>query len=458
MSRYKDIPLPNEERRRSPKSDVGGFQERARTSEVARAAEQAAAAAKQRERELVAESYFNPGPQDVARQSEFLKQKGFTVTISEDGNEIIGLEWPNFISDFAAFNKLMTHFIKTAQQNHQEYSSSRKDTHGREVPSSFQVMVNILLGSAPGERGMPIFIANNNEEIPRSPAHPHNPAQHALDVAAIENQVPGTQFEMIQQRLNVLHDIGKAITASKIITDEAGNQSVVVTRDIYQDHAHVSAYIVRELLQKYLLDTFKMREKDAGEVAELFSLVIKYHHVFELVENKIITIDDLVKLLHSKLAPFEHLRDNTVTESNEADLENRPLTTADFIDYFSEMKMLHQIASLTIADRLSIPSYSVFALSCIALVVEITKQLDLAEEVINRLNGVVATQFEIVSNTLLAFIQETVSTRGEHAMTLFVGQLVSAVGDLLGGNTQNEEIWTKWINGEAQNPVEEFLT
>jgi hypothetical protein len=394
------------------------------------------AEAKRLERHAIRTSYLQPTEHDVERQSALLKSIGISVIEVGTNNRIQRVTWPTFARDYRAFCKLIELFSEAASLS--PTISLFETPEGVEARSIYTRMKQILEGGD-GELGMPLFKSIQQDLIQVSPAHKKNPGNHTLEVFQKYNVGGFTTFlDIIIGLSNVVaHDFGKAAIADK---------------DIFQDHAAISSYIQRELVRAYLIEKYSLTDEEALPVADRISRIIALHHGFELVERDILKLPELLSIL---IIPKEETLTATPPEDEEtlpgysetptvskkrspqdialAWQNGEKVTSESLLEFFDQMTILHHIGVLTIADRLSVgDKYSMFALSAIAVVRQITEQIEAAEYYMKQLNTVVSVHLNNVWGTVQAFLFNKKVTGGNEAVDPLVNTLATELYNIIG--------------------------
>ena len=410
---------------------------RERDEEFRRAAaekqrQQEHAEANRLERHAIRTSYLQPTEHDVARQSALLKSIGISIIEVGTDNRIQRITWPTFARDYRAFCKLIELFSEAARLS--PTISLFETPEGVEARSIYTRMKQILEGGD-GEMGMPLFKAIQQDLIKVSSAHKKNPGNHTLEVFQKFN-VGGftTYLDIIIGLSNVVaHDFGKAAIADK---------------DIFQDHAAISSYIQRELVRAYLIEKYSLTDEEALPVADRISRIIALHHGFELVERDILKLPELLSILIVHDAEKSADGDETLLYTAETPLVSKTrspqdialawqngekVTSESLLEFFDQMTILHHIGVLTIADRLSVgDKYSMFALSAIAVVRQITEQIEAAEYYMKQLNTVVSVHLGNVWSTVQAFLFNKKEAGGTEAVDPLVTTLANELYSIIG--------------------------
>jgi hypothetical protein len=294
-------------------------------------------------------SYIEPGIPDVERQVDLVRMRGFEFQTNPDGSEVIDILWPSpeeEETDYRGFVQVAHLLWRKRNQSDKQFFASPKYRHSADQAlSTWQQVEELLMGDSISQTGVPFFRKLHDPSIPVTKAHTgRTPAAHILDVLeCVKSDHLQLDFRRFLVRVNaVMHDWGKLFISGK---------------DIYQDHAHISYYIARKFLARYFIEYFGATPEIAFAQAATFTLPIKYHHLLEQVEENILTEKEAAQLLPSEA-------------------------------------VLEEIATLTIADRLSVRGgmgrYAMFAFLVFFGYPHLLKQIVTTEEVLvlaQRLSG-----------------------------------------------------------------------
>lgn len=265
-------------------------------------------------------SYLQPGAKDVARQQGWVEARGYRLQTNQEGTEVIDIHWPTpeqEAADYRVFAKVCDLLWQRQRQSDAQFHAQPKYRHqAGHALSVFQTIEELLMGDGVTKTGMPFFRRLNDPTIPVSPSHKGiAPATHSLKVLELikTDHIASPVRKFIIRTNAIFHDMGKLFIADK---------------DEFQDHAHISYYIARKFLARYFSERFNFSLEEAYIQAEHFALPIRYHHLLEQVEENFLTEKEAAGLLPSDIT-------------------------------------LEEVATLTIADRLSIQSgtgkHTVFA-------------------------------------------------------------------------------------------------
>lgn len=451
-----------QESRLVPPGDYAGMQEQSTAQHTLQAAQQEQAShdavqlteaqllQQQREQQIAAvrRSYLRPDSSDIQRRTQLMNSIGvYVVETEQQSGAITRIQWSSFARDYAAFVKLIATFADSASLTQEQRLHQHPEFDNVPVASTYEKIQAILLGDhALGEMGMPLFKAICSDEIKVSPAHKGtHPGKHTLHV--FEQYNPDqlkTTLDIVLGLISVVnHDLGKAATADG---------------DIYQDHAYISSYMHRELVRAYLIDKLQMSEVDASKVAELLSLIVRYHHGLELVERNVLTMHEFIEILADKRAALDYQPAAVTAQEIEEQWEQgAEMTADDLITYFDEHNILKHIALLTIADRLSVgKKYSMFAISAMALIRKTTEQVSMAERILAQLDTIIAKNFGTVWQTVVTFLQNERENNGDEAVRGLIGQLAGDISNILGLEVA-PDTWDGWIDGSDPNELQNRL-
>jgi hypothetical protein len=183
-----------------------------------------------------------------------------------------------------------------------------------------------------------------------------------------------------------------------------------------------------------LIDRYALTDQEASPVADRVSRIIALHHGFELVERDILKLPELLSILivDDVAAPAVDKR-RSPQEIEQAWQVGERVTAESLLEFFDPMTILHHIGVLTIADRLSVgDKYSMFALSAIAVVRQITEQIETAEYYIKQLNTVVSVHLTNVWSTVQAFLFNKKEVGGTEAVDPLVATLANELYKIIG--------------------------
>lgn len=251
------------------------------------------AAAKQLREERRA-AYLSPGHRDFDRQQELVAVRGFRLVADAEGR-VTDILWPSeeqFKADYVVFCRVLDFLWKTAHKNDALFQLPPQHRgHKEECLSPFQEVEAILFGTDTYKQvgGMPFFIQLNDPMIPVSLAHTGiSPAAHSCNVLA-ELKTDGLstgpleRVHRFNQRIRaIFHDLGKLFIAQG---------------DTFQDHAQISYYLLRKLIYYYCLKQEKTTPERAQELAELLAGPVRYHHIFEQVEDGFLSVAEAAQVI-----------------------------------------------------------------------------------------------------------------------------------------------------------------
>lgn len=314
----------------------------------------------------VRDSYLEARPKDIERRAALLATMGVkNVVISPDGTEIEGLELTP--ANYHAFHQLMEVLSVMAAQNKAEWHKLDKkssDTVETSNTTLYSRLEAVLHGDNQlGFRGLPLFKTLFSKAIVVSPAHGQtSPGGHTMKVfegVQVDhfNTILGKMLCMLTA---LLHDTGKAADL------ENGG---IANGDYLHDHAHLSGYILKELIRNYLVTSqFQMNEQDATNVATAASSIVTYHHLFEVAENGIISLDELLDIVENSLGKINFEASPLLPYQMEEEWKKGGAVSAgEILTYLSPVKIIEHIATLTLADRQSVNLNSVFVLTGLKL-------------------------------------------------------------------------------------------
>lgn len=286
-------------------------------------------------------SYLAPNEVDVQRQVGLLAACGYSAITNGSGTEILSLNWPSEqlkMVDYRSFCKVVDIFWTTQAQSDQQFhtTAAEKDSDSRNV-NTFQRVEALLMGE-PGNLGMPFFRALHDPSIKVSPSHLGvTPAAHSLNVLDIlsTQHLESNISRFLVRASAAYHDLGKLFIADK---------------DIFQDHASLSFYIFREFFARYIEEKFNFSTDEAWQIATKAGLPIKYHHIFELVEDNFLSEQEAAVLLGS--ADIVEII-ATLALADRMSVKKDRHTVFAFMVFFSYEQLLKQLAVSDQVDRMA---------------------------------------------------------------------------------------------------------
>lgn len=286
-------------------------------------------------------SYLFPNEVDVQRQADLLAARGYSVVTNSTGTEILSLNWPSEqlkLNDYRSFCRVVDIFWATqAQSDHQFHTTAvEKDSDSRTL-NTFQRVEALLMGE-PGSMGMPFFRALHDPSIKVSPSHRGvTPAAHSLNVLDIlsTQHLESNTSKFLVRASAAYHDLGKLFIADK---------------DIFQDHASFSFYIFREFLARYIEEKFNFGKEEAWQIATKAGLPIKYHHIFELVEDNFLSEQEAAGLVGSA-GVVEIIA--TLALADRMSVKKDRHTVFAFMVFFSYEQLLKQLAVSDQVERMA---------------------------------------------------------------------------------------------------------
>ena len=237
---------------------------------------------------------------------------------------------------------------------------------------------------------MPFFRRLNDPTIPVSPSHQGiAPATHSLKVLELikTDHIASPVRKFIIRTNAIFHDMGKLFIADK---------------DEFQDHAHISYYIARKFLARYMTERFGFSVEEAYIQAGHFALPIRYHHLLEQVEENFLTEKEAAGLLPSD-STLEDVATLAIADRLSIQSGTGKHTVFAFMVFFGYPHLLQQIVA---TDKVAILAERLRN-HCMAGVAEVAQEIDQFPELLEQLaipviNGVM--KFDATREGLLSML------------------------------------------------------
>jgi CRISPR/Cas system-associated endonuclease Cas3-HD len=306
------------------------------------------------------------------------------VVTSPDGREILRLTLPE--ANYRGFHKLMETLFTLACFDKKAWFIPPQQPNGMVEAIShdtpYQRLESILMS-------MPLFSEMFRPEIIVSNAHTGtSPGQHTWKVF---ERMPIDHFGTVVGRLVsmvtvLFHDTGKAANLG-----EGG----LAREDHFHDHAHISGYILRELLREYLVHrSQQINTHEAEQIASTVSLIVELHHSLELVERNILSVDEIFSIIEKHYLSLEFQQSSLQARDIEKNwLTGKGVSADALLTYLSPAKIIEHLGALTIADRQSAARNSVFVLTTLKVLNEIVYQEKAPPHLLAQIEAVITQGF-----------------------------------------------------------------